>query len=400
MADPHPLAGPMSRLAAFLILGALALTLGGYWMLRRLPKAPSEPTPAPAAAHPAAGSGAPVGTAGPSTGTGSRSPSLSAAALDLLRTFDQALAVLRDPAVKDKRPALAALREALDRAGRNPADAAVAIAAVREFLARGEDAPTGERFHVSQGGALSEAPTVRTLLMDRLGSLARTAGTDDARQVANETFGSKGSADEWALALRNVAWADPDGSRALLADKTREMLAYGPWRATPSGGFMEAFDAAAYSRDATLMGDFARLAAEATPLRQAALVGADRLTAEAPLAVANYLNDNPNVLADRPLVRADYLGKLDLADPAQRAAAEAYLDRTDVDTAEKVKFLGRLEQPAYFASDSLLTAPQPGVNATGLAHRETVNTVAGQWLTGNRFPVLQAPLTELVENTR
>ena len=405
MADSQPLVGPLRRLAVFLVVGALALTFGGYWLLRRLPKAP--PT---LQANVPTGSGLPTGAAvavpavpgnsAASLAGGTPRSALPPKAVDLLRTVEQALAVLRDPAVKDKRPALLALREALDLANRNPAGAAAAIAAIRDLLARGEDAPTGERFHVSQGGALTEAPTLRTLLMDRLGTLSRTAGTTDAQQVATETLAAKDSADEWAVALRNVAWADPDGSRVLLAEKTREMLAYEPWRIAPSGGYLEAFDAAAYSRDATLMGDFARLSADANPLRRAALVGADRLAAEAPLAVADYLNANPIVLADRPLLRADFLGKLDLADPAQRTAAEAYLDRPDVDAAEKVKFLGRLEQPAYFASESLLTNSQPGPNAAGLAHRATVNEVAGQWLTGNRFPVLQAPLTELVQNTR
>ena len=402
MADVPPLAGPLRRLAVFLVLGALALTFGGYWLLRRLPKPSVTPAPPTVAKGSGASSGNQAAPVALSTATAmavARGP-LPAAARELRRTIEQALAVLRDPAIRDKHPALAALREALERAGRDPAESAAAIAAVRDFLAGGEDAATGERFHVSQGGVLSEAPTLRTLLMDQLGSLARTAGTDDARQVANETLARKDSADEWAVALRNLAWADPDGSRALLADKTREMLAYEPWRAAPSGGFMEAFDAAAYSRDPTLMGDFARLSADATPLRRAALVAADRLSAEVPLAVADYLNANPGVLGDRPMLRADFLGKLDLADPAQRAAAETYLDRADVAATEKTKFLGRLEQPAYFASDSLLTNPQPAASATGPAHRATVNTVAGQWLAGDRFPTLQAPLSELVENTR
>ena len=100
---------------------------------------------------------------------------------------------------------------------------------------------------------------MRTFLMDELGTISQEAGTTDAAEVARATLDTKGSADEWAMAMRNLAWADPDGSKSLLAAKARELIEYAPWQAAPSGGYLEAFDAAAYAGDPSIINDLAPL---------------------------------------------------------------------------------------------------------------------------------------------
>ena len=66
-----------------------------------------------------------------------------------------------------------------------------------------------------------------------LGQQARKLRSMDAAEISRGILEDKTSADEWALALRNVAWAEPQ-SRSYLTGKVREMLSYDPWRATPS----------------------------------------------------------------------------------------------------------------------------------------------------------------------
>ena len=124
----------------------------------------------------------------------------------------------------------------------------------------------------------------------------------------------------------------------------------------------------------------------------------DRLSALAPGAAANYLNAHPDLLADRPLVRADYMGKLDLSNSAQQADAVAYLQRGDVSLEEKSKFLARLGLPAGFVSNNLLT-PAQTQPADLSTHRAVVNQTATNWLNSGQFPALQAPLQKLVAFT-
>ena len=120
------------------------------------------------------------------------------------------------------------------------------IPAIRAFLATGKDVSTGYAFELGDGGSLERAPTLRLLLLDVLGQLSRKARTADASEVSKEILAGKKSSDEWAIALRNVAWHEPQ-SQGFLAAKFSEMVRYQPWQSQPSTGFLEAFDAVSYT---------------------------------------------------------------------------------------------------------------------------------------------------------
>ena len=139
------------------------------------------------------------------------------------------------------------------------ADPTAGIAAILDFLATGEDAATGQEFSVGENGTLAGAPTLRLFLLDVLGQLARSTGSLEGAVSARQILEKKESPDEWALALRNLAWAEPK-ARADLTAKAHEMLEYEPWRATPTAGFLEAFDVAVYSGDASFVPQFAEMA--------------------------------------------------------------------------------------------------------------------------------------------
>ncbi len=384
-----PPISPLSRFGIFLLIGG-ALVVGGLLLLLN-----HLPAPHPKAVHKASRPDARPNLAPASGADESSSPRASSmTAAELAQTIERALAVLNDPAISGKASALKALREALAKI-----DPAAGIAAVRQFLASGRDGKTGERFKVGPGGLLQSAPTMRTLLMDQLGSWSNQIHSADAAEVAREVLGVKGSPDEWAVSLRNLAWNDPQDSKTFLAAKARDLITYQPWQQSPTAGYMEAFDSAAYSGDASLLEVLEPLSKTPSAVRQAAVVAIDRLSAMAPGAVADYLNTHPDMLADRPLIRADYMGKVDLSDDAQKTEAETYLQRPDVTLPEKTKFLERLGVPAGFLSNNLLTPPTPPAMPI-LERRALVNQTASAWLQSGQYPTLQTPLQTLIDDTR
>ncbi len=272
------------------------------------------------------------------------------------------------------------------------ADPAQANAAILGFLATDRDARTGLDFALRPGGELA-APTLRVLLMDVLGRIAQRDGTDTAAKLARATLAKKDSPDEWAIALRNVAWREP-AATAFLAAKTREMLTYAPWRAAPSGGMLEAFDVIVFTKDASFAPDLATAQTDPnSALRHAAEVALDRLAAANPLDVMTYLNSHPTTLAERPMLRADYFAKADLANAGQKTALEYYLSRPDIAAAEKTKLLKALATPASFVSENLLTGAPPEIDDT--KREQALLAVTGQWVTSNRFPALQNQLLQL-----
>jgi hypothetical protein len=273
------------------------------------------------------------------------------------------------------------------------ADPAQAIAAITAFLATGQDANTGERFGLGDGGALAGAPTMRVLLLDLLGRICKTTGGPEAAATARALMERKTSADEWAVAMRNVGWATPD-DRTYLAAKMREMLRYENWRRQPSGGFLESFDVVVFLRDVTFAPELRDLVqGEDKALQRAAAIAMDRLSEMSPLDVMNWLNANPNEFSAKPMLRADYFTKADFSQILQKQAVETYLSRSDVQDAEKAKLLNGIAAPGSFAGENLLSA-QPPADDPPEKIAALQNTVR-EWIQTNRFPLLMPSLLKL-----
>jgi hypothetical protein len=269
-----------------------------------------------------------------------------------------------------------------------------AIAAMRGFLETGQDARTGQDFVVGEKGELAGSPTLRVKLLDILGRISRRSGGADAANQARTVLETKDSADEWAISMRNIGWTQP-GSQPYLVGKMREMLSHQPWLAEPSGGMLEAFDVAVFTRDASLVEPLAALAAgDHRPLQRAASVALERMSESAPLEVMNLLNSKPQTMAERPFIRADFFAKADLSVPAQRQAVESYLSRRDVSVQEKSKFLKMLATPASFVSDNLLTQSAPPVTDDS-ARTALVSKVTQEWIQSPRFPELKGAFQQL-----
>jgi hypothetical protein len=272
--------------------------------------------------------------------------------------------------------------------------ASEAAAAVRRFLDSKADAPTGLGFKVAGKGTLASSPTLRTFLLDYLGQADPAAAADYARVV----LGSKDSPDEWALALRNLANGDSSASgRALLEEKTAELLRYQPWQKDPSVGYLEAFDAAVFLGGTNLtpaLGDLVRRQ-DNPAVAHAAYLALDRLVINDPAALLTVLQATPELMQGREATRADYFARADVRDPRQRQVLESYLLEPSRSGAELGQFAGVFPNANYMISQNLLT-PTPTPDHAALTGRDAASLqVVQEWLADPRFSNLQPSLQKM-----
>jgi hypothetical protein len=289
------------------------------------------------------------------------------------------------------------LLEQLDRMladGRGNADAS--IAAILTFLQTGQDAPTGKGFAVGEKGALTQATTLRVYLMNKLGLLSRETGGEAALGVAREVLGSFGSADEWAVSMRNVAWFDKNG-REFLQNRVSAMLGHAEWCDSPSVGMLEAFDVIVHTGAVALVPELSRLVAvQNSPLARASSVALDRLASHDARELTVLLNQQPQLLASTPLQRADLFAHADLKISAQREQLEVYLLRTDVSAGERQKFLASLVQSGRFVSYNLVTPLIPPESPIEARERlQTLMRTVNEWKDDARFKGLTSELGTL-----
>lgn len=323
---------------------------------------------------------------------------LSLGAMSIHQSIEAALMELQSGDPLRQQAALEMLNSLLSGDGH---DAKAAIAAIMAFLRSGRDAQTGESFLVGEGGVLDHAPTLRSLLMDHLGSLCLEAGQMDALEIAREVLGKFGSADEWAVCLRNTAWLDAN-STSFLAQKMEQMLSHEAWLQNPSRGLLESFDVIGAIGATALMPQLERflLAESEGPLWRAGVVALDQLAANHPQETMEYLTDHPDFLQDRPLQRADLFAKADMANNAQRTLIEAYLGNPAISAEERGKVVGGLALQGGFLSHNLLTRP---VNFTPESEQQRLaflHELGSQWRGANRFPDLNPYIDDLLLTTQ
>jgi hypothetical protein len=265
-------------------------------------------------------------------------------------------------------------------------DTNLQIAAILVFLQTGENAPTGKGFVVGEMGALTQATTLRVYLMNKLGLLCRETGGIAALEMAHDVLVDFGSADEWAVSMRNVAWFDPS-SREFLQNRVSAMLGHMPWRDSPSAGMLEAFDVIVHTGAVAMVPELSRLSAAVdSPLARASNVVLDRLASRDAYELTTLLNQQPELLATAPLHRAGLFAHANLKDPGQREQVEIYLLRRDVSTQERQKFLASLIQSGQFVSYNLVTPLVPPESPELARQRLQILTqIVGAWQVDNRF---------------
>lgn len=284
-----------------------------------------------------------------------RAPATAAELSKKIAATASFLAGKNETAIQQER--LAALRAVL-----LGADSAAAAGAIRDYLASGNDAATGQPFRVGADGALDAAPSLRVFLLDILGSVDPTAALEWARRVMEHPA----NADEYAIALRNLAWNDADGDLTPeVKERFSQMIARDEWRAEPSDGFLEALDAAVLLGGSDV---FARLlelnrdalASGTEELSRACFIAMDRMVEMDPAALEIFRaspETRDHISADQ---RASLLSRLDIGRAAHKEILTAYLTSAS-DPEELAYFASIYPNGNQFRVNRLFSAPNPVV---------------------------------------
>ena len=365
------------------VAGVLVLAALGAWLWHRNAEQTPPVTVASAATNASSSpitSAAPVAAASPSIATNG----------SLQKTYGS---LQTAPDAKTARQLLAELRAALSAMPTNEA-----VAAIKQFLDSKADASTQLGFKVAKNGLLDDAPTLRTFLLDELARIDPAAAADYSKVI----LASKDSPDEWAVALRNLAWGDTSADgRTLLEQKTSEMLQYQPWQQNPSSGFLEAFDTAVYLGGTSLMPALTDLVKQQDnpAVAHASYLALDRLVINNPTATLTALLADPNSMQGREATRANYFARADVRDPQQQQVLENYLLNPQITPVEIDIFAGIFPNANYMISANLLTQSQtPDRDALVGRDAKSLSVVQG-WLGDPRFanltPALQKMTTRL-----
>jgi hypothetical protein len=234
-----------------------------------------------------------------------------------------------------------------------------AAATLIALLESGEDSPTGLGFVVGDDGVLAEAPTYRVALIDLLGQTEPDAIVGYSRTLLDTTP----RPDEYAVALRNLAWLDHEGSLTReLSTRFSALLDRSDWRAAPSTGYLEAFDIAVAVGGNGMVTELAsvlQLTAEQPALNRAAFVALDRIALREPQTLAAIVTADPTFLDFAPDHRASLIARLDPASPAEQAALRSYLLSTPAGGEEITYFAKIFPNPNFFDSHRLVTPWEP-----------------------------------------
>jgi len=295
----------------------------------------------------------------------------------------------------------ARLEAALDQLHTNPARARATLANLRaelfalppetasaaivDFLARPDrDAPTGLTFTLAEDGTLASAPTLRVALIDWLGQL----DPPRAATFAETLLESPTTPAEWALCLRNHAWAHPElDDRDFLRARTEALIEHEPWRREPSAAYLEAFDVLVHARATESTPVLARLLADPPhrATRHAAFLTLDRLLLARPEDMLARLA-SPDLRSQVPAeTRAQWLARADLSQPDQRAHVMRFLLDPDRSAAELEAFTSVYPNANFMVSDNLLTDFDPPSGTELAARDRAALEIVNEWLDQPRF---------------
>ena len=259
-----------------------------------------------------------------------------------------------------------------------------------EFLATTRDARTKLSFTIGNGGNLTTAPTFRVWLMDQLGRVSAEAAATHAAQI----LASKGSAEEWAIALRDYARVRTARTdTAFLRGKLRELLLEPRWQAEACPAWLEAFDVAVHTHATELTPELARLlirtAPESKAVAHAAYLTLDRLILSDPVVMLSRLQSEPDLLKGRELCQAGYFARADVRDPQQRMLVERYLLDLGRSPDELEKFAGVYPNANLKISKNLLTSTITPTREEWQARDQAAFQVVSSWLNDSRFARLR-----------
>jgi hypothetical protein len=290
---------------------------------------------------------------------------------------------------EDTRQALSGLRAELLALPKDEA-----VRRIRGFLDGGKDATTGLSFGIAKDGMLSEWPSFRTFLLDTLMAVDPAAAAETGRVILEKPT----SADEWALALRNVARGDSSADPQFLRAKTEELIRNPAWQADPSIGYLNAFDVLVHvqaTASTPLLSGLIQMK-DRKDLAHAGFLTLDRLVQGQPVEVLTRLSSDNALQQSRPEMVAQQFARADLRDPAQQALVKSWLLDPGRSAAELRAFAGVYPNNNQFVSNNLLTAQAASAGDDLAAHDREALKVVTAWASDPAFSTIQEHLRTMV----
>ena len=297
------------------------------------------------------------------------------------------LSAVKDPA--SARRLLAQLRDLLNSLPHDEASLEI-----QKFLATGKDAATNLDVTVGANGVLGDASSMRVFLLNYLGLVDPAA----AGTIAMQILARYTTPDEWAVSLRNYAWAHPNSfDRSYLQEKDAELLANTAWSKDPSVGYLEAFDTIVFSHDTAVAPQLSSMVRDKDnpATAHAAYLTMDRLVIAEPKTMLKTLVDQPDLMKGREKTRADFMARADLGQPDQRALVEKYLLDPDRAPQEISQFVAIYPNFNYMISDNLLTQSPTADRNLIVQRDQSALAVVKQWEDDPRFDQLRPDLAKL-----
>lgn len=233
----------------------------------------------------------------------------------------------------------------------------VASAAIAAVLADRElDAQTGMGFKVGDKGRLSQPPSLRVALLDWWGQIDSTAAAEMAEQI----FQDFTNPDEYAISLRNYAWAHPRAAHhSYLSERTLGLITNPEWMQKPTAGLLEAFDVFVYARAVEAGDVLIDLAADEGGTGRAAAYAAflslDRLFQQQPKELFAVLDQGGRLGGTTGAMVAQIVARSDVRQPEVRRKLERYLLSPERTPTELEAFAQVFPNRNYMLSDNLLT---------------------------------------------
>ncbi|MGL4401079.1 MAG: hypothetical protein ACRCXD_14510 [Luteolibacter sp.] len=266
---------------------------------------------------------------------------------------------------------------------------------IRGFLGSGRDFPTGLAFDIAEDGSLTTWPTFRCFLLDVLPVIDGSA----AAAVGREILAMQTSADEWALALRNVARG---GSLAenvdFLQSKTEELIANPAWQAKPSIGYLNSFDVIVHVEavgSAPLLSELVRRK-DRQDLAHAGFITLDRLVLRKPVETLTLLANDRELIEVRPEAVAQQFARADVRETEQREILKAWLLDPGRTPVELDSFANIYPNSNRFVSNNLLSKDVPPSGVDLAQHDQAALQVFSAWKSDATFEPVRGYLEKSI----
>lgn len=255
------------------------------------------------------------------------------------------------------------------------------------------DAPTQIAFKVGKGGRLDGHPSLRVALLDWLLEF----DVEQAGVVSRELLESPTHPDEWAVALRNVARAEPtQDSFPYLREKTEELIRNADWNVNPSIGFFESFDVLVHVHATESAPLLSELVSDRTPegkaLAHASFLSLDRLTLREPVEMMKRLSGDQELTKARGAMVANMMARGDLREEEQRGLVKGYLLDPIRSEEELRAFAGVFPNANYSISQNLLSKTDTPKGDALRVHDAAVLEVVSGWLGDPEFEAVRPHL--------